>query len=316
MPLDQATRIGAETPPLPEGPPYACRELQAWAGGAFWMPASDPRLEALHDGGPSPSPPMDNLEGLVRAWSEHPEWLDFLDPSAPNHEDKMLERAIYLTHWGPWLPGSGRVLDLGGGCGRFTAALLDRGLDVEVVAPDLRSLWRTLQHAAGRAGRVDLHWGTGETLPKLQPVDLVVAAEVLNYCEDPAAILANCNAVLKPGGALLLSVEARWGWAAALDAHPGTLEALFSDGIVHVPGDVWVRTYEEQDLRTLLQGFEIELLLPTHYTLSGPFEAAAGPMDLKAALTWEARLRDHPRTRPWNRAWLAVARKSLEPANY
>ena len=314
MALVTAQKIGGETPTLPPGPPYVCSGLREWAGSAFWMTPTDDRLESLHHGGASDSAPMDNLQGLVAAWDKHPEWLDFLDPAAPNHADKMLERALYLHHWDRWLPRSGRALDLGGGCGRFAAALLERGLDVEVVDPDLRSLWRALQHAVDRPGRIDLHWSTGEALPDLEPVDVVVAAEVLCYCEDPERIVQNIWRTLKPGGVLLASVEARWGWAAALDAQPGTLEALLGDGVVHRPGDMWVRTYEREAFKALLSPFEVEWLEATHYTLSGPFEAAAGPMDLSELLGAEARLRAHPATAHLNRAWMAVARKPLDRA--
>lgn len=309
MALSQATRIGADTPKLPEGPPYRCTELTAWGDAPFWMPPGDPRLEVLHNGGPADSPQMGNLQGLVAAWDKHSEWLDFLDPSAPNHQDKMLERAVYLHHWAPWLPHAGRVLDLGGGCGRFAAALLERGLDVDIVDPDLRSLWRALRHASVLPGRVDVHWTTGERMPSLDPVDCIVAAEVLCYCEDPQRIVQNAWDALKPGGVLLASVEARWGWAAALDAQPGTLGALMGDGVVHIPGDMWVRTFEQEDFAALLAPFEVELMLPTHYTLSGPFEAAAGPLELDELLRMEAKLRDHPRTAHLNRAWMAAARK-------
>jgi len=188
---------------------------------------------------------MCNLVGLVKAWDDHPEWLDFLDPGAPSHKQKLLERGIYEHHWGDLLPSTGRVMDLGGGCGRFAAWLLDRGLDVEVVDPDLRSLWRCLQHASGRPGRLDLHWSTGEALPEVAPLDAVIAPEVLCYCSDPDAIIKSVAQRLKPGGRLFCSVEARWGWAAALDVPAGTLASLLEDGVVHLPGDVWVHTYEE-----------------------------------------------------------------------
>lgn len=308
MALADAWIPGGDTPALPKGPPYAATELTEWAGAAFEMPPGDPILADIHAGGPAPEGPLCNLVGLVKAWDDHPEWLDFLDPSAPSHVQKMLERGIYEHHWGELLPERGRVLDLGGGCGRFAAWLLDRGLDVEVVDPDLRSLWRCLQHAAGRPGRVDLHWSTGEHLPDLAPVDAVIMPEVLNYVSDPDRILDGVARILKPGGKLFVSVEARWGWAAALDVPPGTLQALLEDGEVHKPGDVWVHTYEGDELRELLSNhFAVEVLLPTHYIPSGPFELAAGEVDLPEVLELEAQLREHPRTAHLNRAWMAVA---------
>ena len=57
---------------------------------------------------------------MVRYWTEHPEWMDFLDPNSPTeHDDKMLERALYLEYWGEILHNAKRVLDVGGGVGRL-----------------------------------------------------------------------------------------------------------------------------------------------------------------------------------------------------
>ncbi len=280
MSLAYASVPGGVTPPLHGEAPYPGDALLDWAGAAFELPPGDPRLREIHDGGPAPSPPLDNLVGMVAAWEDHPEWLDFLDPGAPNYEDKQLER----DH-------------LGGGVGRFSTWLMDRGCAVELVDPDLRSLWRALQHCAGRRGRLDLHWSTGEALPALPPVDVAIAAEVLCYSEDPAAALARVREALVPGGALHVA--------------PGTLPALLSDGVVHVPGDRWIRTFTGEDFQSLLEGagFTVERLVPTHYVPSGPFEAAAGSLDLDGIMALEARLRADPVTAPLNRAWLAVARR-------
>jgi hypothetical protein len=94
-----------------------------------------------------------------------------------------------------------------------------------------------------------------------------------------------------------------------MDVQAGTLDALLDDGIVHVPDDMWVRTFERADFERLLQGFRVERLVPTHYLSSGPFEAAAGPVELSELLAYEERLRALPVTAPLNRAWTAVARK-------
>jgi SAM-dependent methyltransferase len=132
------------------------------------------------------------------------------------------------------------------------------------------------------------------------------------FRSDPKAVLERIAQVLKPGAPLLLSVEARWGWAQALDAAPGTLAALLTDGIVHVPEDRWIRTFTKEAFLDLLSGWEICMLRPSHYACSGPFEAAAGPMDLPELLVVEEALQQQPETQHLNRAWMAVARRPAD----
>lgn len=295
-------------PPLPAGPPYACNELHAWAGVEFDLPPGDPRLRALHDGGPEPTPPLSNLAGAYVAWRDWPGHMDFLDPDSPAKVIKRLERALYADRWAQYLKPGLRVLDLGGGIGRFTTWALDHGCDVELVDPDLRSLWRAVAHAIDRPGRLDVHWATGETLPELEPVDVIIGAELLCYVEDIPRVLANLRRVLKPDGVALLSVEARYGWAMSMDAPPGTLDALVGDGIVHIPGDRWVRTFTREAFVGALAGWQIVDLLGTHYIPSGPLEDAGGTLSVPELLAWEARLRAHPVIGPLNRAWIAVVR--------
>ena len=99
---------------------------------------------------------------------------------------------------------------------------------------------------------MDVHWTTGDRLPAMDSVDVVIAAEVLCYVPDAAAVIEAVRSVLKPNGVLLCSVEARYGWAMGPDVAEGSLEAFFGDGIVHVDGDRWVRTFTEADVRDLL----------------------------------------------------------------
>jgi SAM-dependent methyltransferase len=289
---------------LPPGPPYACVALKP---GAFHLPAVDPRLDWIERGEAEPCPPLANLVGARRAWATWPSGMDFLDPASPVHREKLLERALYLERWARHIPRGCRVLDLGGGIGRFTTWCLDQGCDVELVDPDLRSLNAALRHCAGRPGRLEIHRARGEDLPAMAPVDAVIAAEVLCYAEDPAAILDRVRTVLRPGGALLLSVEARWGWAVASDVPAGAFEGL-ETGVVHVPGDRWVRTFDRPELEALLAGFNVEEILPTHYTLSGPLAGLAEGLGELETLAWESRLRAHAVYAPLNRAWTVVAR--------
>lgn len=274
------------------------------------MPPGDPRLEDLFHGGEAPSSPFHNTVGDLKLWEERPEWMDYLDPSSPAHDRKLLERDLYLHHWGPWLQGARRLLDLGGGIGRFTQWLVARDLEVELVDPDLKSLWTAVHWCAGGPGRLDVHWTTGECLPDLPPFDAVIAAEVLSYVEDPQKVVDNLFRCLRPGGVVLASVEARYGWAAAPDVAPGTLGALLDGGFVEIAGDRWVRTYTEEDFRALFASFQEVTCLATHFCTGGPFEGACGALDLPDLLYWEQRCRSHPLTRPWHRAWTLMARKA------
>jgi transcriptional regulator with XRE-family HTH domain len=94
---------------------------------------------------------------------------------------------------------------------------------------------------------------------------------------------------------------------AALDVAPGSLEAWLDDGVLRVEGDRWVRTYSREALESLLRGWRWELLEPSHYICSGPFEAAAGELGIAEVEALEARLRTHPIAASLHRAWTGIA---------
>ena len=244
---------GAPLPPLTGSGPFRCADLSAYAERKFILPAGHPDLLSIHDGGAATDPALDNLVGMRRWWCEHPDWRDFLSPDNPGHDDKLTERELYLDHWRDHLPAGARVMDLGGGIGRFTQWCLDHGCEVELVDPDLRSLWAAVKHAGGRPGRLDVH-ETGERLPAIAPVDVVIAAES-SATSRSSGCRCGHQPLLKPGGMLLASVEARYALAMGPDVAEGSLDALFGDGIVHVDQDRWVRTFDEDDFRGLLADF-------------------------------------------------------------
>ena len=314
MSLRDAQPVIGDLPPLPQGPPYSCAELEHWAGISFFLPTPDERLIDIHNGEPAHTPPLSNLEGMVNLWHSNPEWMEFLDPDSPVYQDKQIERALYLDFWGDHLPPNSRVLDLGGGVGRMMQWALSKNCSVELVDPDLRSLWRAVTTAGGQKGSLDVHWSTGECLHKLGMglFDAAIACEVLNYVEDQVQVMDNIWESLKPNGLLFLSVEARWGWAMSTDVAEGSIEAFFDNGIVSVPNDRYIHTHTEDSLRQLLHRFNVVDIQPSHYAFSGPFEMVAGPLPVNQAIELEARLRAHPIARQLNRAWMVIARKPKE----
>jgi SAM-dependent methyltransferase len=113
-----------------------------------------------------------------------------------------------------------RVLDLGCGTGELARALAAAGLRVAGcdISPEM------LRHAARDGGecagwvRLEPDW---RTLPFASAAfDVVVAASVLEYVGEPAAVLRECARVVRPGGIVLYTVPdlrhpVRWAeWCA------------------------------------------------------------------------------------------------------
>jgi 2-polyprenyl-3-methyl-5-hydroxy-6-metoxy-1,4-benzoquinol methylase len=280
-----------------------CQALKKLRGKRFDLPADDPFVQR------SDGDDHAYLRGASEAWLEHPEYMDYLDPDSPVHALKQAERDLVLHHWWPFIQG-GSVLDVGCGIGRFTLPLLDRGYDVVGVDADLESLRRLAWHAAGRNGALDLHWSSAHTLPS-GSFDVVIAAEVLCYVPDLSGALQAIRKAMAPGARLLLSMEARYGWALSADAPFGALDAaLDGDGIVSTDGERWVHTFDEASLRAVLQqeGFRILDLRPSHWLTDGPLEAVMPEsMTLEELVAADERCAKHPVFGPLNRLWLVAA---------
>lgn len=101
-----------------------------------------------------------------------------------------------------WLMPSGArtILDLGAGTGKFTRALVSRGLDVLAVEP-LDEMRAILQQ---QLPDVRALAGTAESIPLQDAsVDAVTAAQAWHWVDPPRA-LPEVARVLRPGGALCL----------------------------------------------------------------------------------------------------------------
>ena len=105
------------------------------------------------------------------------------------------------------VPPGGSVLDLGCGTGELAKAIATSGLRATGCDISPEMLHRAA--AADQARAVDwvqldpgwqvLPFGSGA-------FDAVVASSVLEYVDEPAAVLRECSRVLRPGGVLLCTV--------------------------------------------------------------------------------------------------------------
>jgi len=306
MSLSRATFPDGRPIRLEGGPPYSGSVLGPLVDIPFLLPCDDQWV--LGEGTSAHA----YLDAARAAWEQWPRWMDFLDPDSPAYLLKQAARDLYLHWWSPWIDGE-RVLDVGCGIGRFVLPLLDRGATVWGVDADLDSLQRCAWRAPGRPGRLDLHWSSVHVLPDLHDLDVVIACEILCYVPNVGPVLDAIVQRLRPGGALLVSVEGRYGWAASADAVPTPLSPMLGEErVVDVPGDRWVRTYDPSDLQAELEaaGLRVERLVGTHYVPEGPLEQSAPEeMNLAELLEVEKACRTHPVWGPLNRIWTAVAIK-------
>lgn len=161
---------------------------------------------------------------------DHPDFAEFFDElplwSAP-FAQRLLERA-------PLTRGS-TIVDVGCGTGFLAIELAQRcGPDAKVYAVDpwpavMERLRRKLAYHG--IGNVELVTAGGEAtgLPDAC-ADLIVSNLGINNFADPAAVLAECLRVLKPGGRLMLTTNLMGHMGEAYEALRGVLDDLGLQG--------------------------------------------------------------------------------------
>jgi SAM-dependent methyltransferase len=134
-------------------------------------------------------------------------FADMLDLDAEVLHDHHHE----VIAWAGSLVGAGpRIVDLGAGTGTGTLALARHLPDAHLTAVDLDAdLLARVDRRAADAGVADRVRTVRADLdgdwPDLGPVDLVWASASMHHLADPARTLAQVHAVLRPGGAILIT---------------------------------------------------------------------------------------------------------------
>jgi 2-polyprenyl-6-hydroxyphenyl methylase/3-demethylubiquinone-9 3-methyltransferase len=102
---------------------------------------------------------------------------------------------------------SRRVLDVGSGGGLLAEGMAEAGADVVGLEPGEATVNAARAHLAHSGLEVDYRQGTVEEVPDSEAgsYDVITCLEVLEHVPDPAATIARCAELLRPGGYLFVA---------------------------------------------------------------------------------------------------------------
>jgi SAM-dependent methyltransferase len=152
-------------------------------------------------------------DALIERW----QWND---PALRNLSDVVVRFVREVAS-----PGQ-HVLDLGCGTGRLAADLAQAGFRVTGIDVEERAVAIGQRILARRGLQVDLY--AGDVHDQAHPVvaqqyDVIVCTEVLEHVDAWRELLARADALLRPGGILLISVPRDPAQFSVLDSYGGHL---------------------------------------------------------------------------------------------
>jgi S-adenosylmethionine-dependent methyltransferase len=164
-----------------------------------------------------------------------------------------------------------RALDIGGGSGAIALRLSDLGFQVALldVSEAMLALARKEANASESKGRIAFQLGDATRLPELfRPCsfDAIICHNLLEYMEDPLAMLRGLESLVKQDRQSVVSllVRNRWGEVvkAALKAHDleRAATALRADTVLDSLYGQPVRMFDPEAFREMVEQAGLEIL--------------------------------------------------------
>ncbi|MFW6076226.1 MAG: bifunctional 2-polyprenyl-6-hydroxyphenol methylase/3-demethylubiquinol 3-O-methyltransferase UbiG [Hyphomicrobiales bacterium] len=161
---------------------------------------------------PSPSLDADEVEKFSRLAAE---WWDPHGKFAVLHKFNPVRLAYIRDHatarfardpHGPGPLRDLRLLDIGCGGGLLSEPMARLGADVVAIDPSATNIATARVHAAEAGLDIDYRADTAETLAAGgETFDVILNMEVIEHVIDPAAFVAVCADMLKPGGIMVIA---------------------------------------------------------------------------------------------------------------
>ena len=109
-------------------------------------------------------------------------------------------------------PAGGKILDIGGGTGRWAIPLAKMGYKVVLmdISRGMLEVARRKAEAEGLLDRIEIVKADARSMPMFpdHSFDMAIAqGDVLSYCQDPESVAREALRVLKPGGHFIASVD-------------------------------------------------------------------------------------------------------------
>jgi 2-polyprenyl-6-hydroxyphenyl methylase / 3-demethylubiquinone-9 3-methyltransferase len=99
-----------------------------------------------------------------------------------------------------------RLLDIGCGGGLLCEPMAKLGAEVMGVDPSEKNIKTATVHAGEQGLGIDYRVGTAEALAAAgEKFDVILNMEVVEHVADPAAFMATCCSMLKPGGLMFVA---------------------------------------------------------------------------------------------------------------
>lgn len=163
----------------------------------------------------------------------------------------------------------GRILDIGGGTGRWAIPLAEMGYEVVLtdISHKMLEVAEEKVKEKGLSNRIQIFKADAENMPLFEDCsfDMAIAqGDVLSYCQDPLRAAREALRMLKPGGHFIASVDNKFALLCSAFSEGDFLKvssALREGRIEHQDeyGKFTIRAFSPDELRSLMEraGFEV-----------------------------------------------------------